>query len=69
MQASIGDQLVVKSHHVGDPNRDALVLEVRGRNGAAPYKVRWSDGHESLFFPSSDCALKQPSGEWRGDHE
>ena len=63
MQASTGDQLVVKSRHVGDPDREALVLEVHGQNGAAPYKVRWSDGHESVFFPSSDCSIKQSPGE------
>ena len=63
MHASVGDQLVVKSRHVGNPDRDALVLEVRGQNGAAPYKVRWNDGHQSLFFPASDCSIKQSHGE------
>ena len=63
MEASVGDRLVVKSQHVGGPDRDAVVLEVRGQKGAAPFKVRWSDGHESLFFPSSDCSITQPSGE------
>lgn len=59
MEANVGDRLVVKSHHVGDPDREAVVLEVQGRNGQAPYKVRWNDGHESVFFPSSDCAVQQ----------
>ena len=59
MEVSVGDRLVVKSHHVGEPDREAVVLEVHGRNGAAPYKVRWTDGHESVFFPSSDCDVKQ----------
>ena len=63
MEARVGDELVVKSNQVGNPDREAVVLEVHGQKGAARYKVRWSDGHESLFFPSSDCALKQPPGE------
>jgi hypothetical protein len=24
---------------------------------AAPYEVRWSDGQESVLFPSSDCSV------------
>jgi Domain of unknown function (DUF1918) len=57
MEARVGDRLVVKSHHVGEADREAMVLEVHGQNGAAPYKVKWSDGHESVFFPSSDCSV------------
>lgn len=59
MHATVGDRLVIKSHHVGDRDREALVLEVHGPNGTAPYKVRWSDGQESLFFPSSDCSVSK----------
>jgi hypothetical protein len=58
MQASIGDRLVVKGHHIGDLDRDAVVLEVHGHNGAPPYLVRWSDGHESVFVPSSDATVE-----------
>ena len=58
MEASVGDRLVVKSHHVGEPDREAVVLEVHGQNGAGPYKVKWNDGHESVFFPSSDCSVQ-----------
>lgn len=59
MKASVGDRLVVKGHHVGDPDRDAEILEVRGKDGGPPYLVRWSeDGHEGLFFPSTDATIE-----------
>ena len=58
MQASVNDRLVVRGHHIGDPDRQAVVLEVHGANGSPPYVVRWSDGHESTFFPSSDTAVE-----------
>jgi hypothetical protein len=58
MQASIGDRLVVRGHHIGDPDRAAVVLEVHGHHGAPPYRVRWSDGHESVFVPSSDATVE-----------
>ena len=59
MQASIGDRIVIKGHHIGEPDRDCEVLEVRGADGGPPYLVRWEqDGHEALFFPGSDAAVQ-----------
>jgi hypothetical protein len=58
MQADIGDRLVVKGHHIGDPDREAVVLEVHGQGGTPPFLVRWSDGHESVFVPSSDTTVE-----------
>lgn len=58
MKAKVGDKIVVKAHHLGEPDRDAIVLEVRGSDGEPPYLVRWAmDGHEGLFFPSSDASV------------
>jgi hypothetical protein len=59
MKATAGDRLVIKGHYVGEPDRDAEILEVRGEGGAPPYLVRWSDdGHEGLFFPSTDATIE-----------
>jgi hypothetical protein len=60
MHARVGDKLVVRSHHVGTPDREAEVLVVRGTDGAPPYVVRWSDGHEGLYFPGSDAQVVHP---------
>ena len=53
MKAQVGDELVVKGRHVGDPDRTGVIIEVRGEAGGPPYLVRWSDGHESSFFPAA----------------
>jgi hypothetical protein len=59
MQASVGDQVIVHRRHVGEPDRDGEVLEVRGADGAPPYVVRWGDnGHESFFCPGSDATVR-----------
>ncbi len=55
LRASPGDELVVKGHHLGEPDREGEILEVLGRDGAAPFVVRWDDGHESTLFPGSDA--------------
>jgi len=60
MHAQVGDELVVKGAHVGVPERKGVVREVHGANGAPPYLVQWSDGHESSFFPSADTVVHIP---------
>jgi hypothetical protein len=58
MRAQAGDILMIRSHHIGEPDQKALVLEVRGEHGEPPFLVRWSDGHEGLIFPGSDAAIQ-----------
>jgi hypothetical protein len=60
MKARVGDRLVVRRHRTGDAERHAEVLEVRGKDGAPPYLVRWSDGHESILVPGSETAVAPP---------
>ena len=53
MQAKVGDHIVVESETVGTPTREGEVLEVmRGQVGLR-FRVRWQDGHESIFTPSA----------------
>ena len=59
MQASVGDRIIVKGLHLGDPDRDGEILAVDGSDGAPPYQVRWEpDSHVSLFFPGSDAIVE-----------
>jgi hypothetical protein len=59
MRANVGDRLVIRSHHVGEPIRDAEILEVRGEDGGPPFRVQWSDnGHETLVFPGADAFVE-----------
>ncbi|WP_328990857.1 DUF1918 domain-containing protein [Kribbella sp. NBC_01245] len=58
MHAEVGDQLHVRGRTVGVKERHCEVLEVRGENGAPPYWVRYSDGHEALIFPGTDCLVE-----------
>lgn len=67
MRATIGDRLVVQGHRVGEHERDAEILEIRGREGGPPYLVRWSDtGSEGLVFPGSDARVEHPGASARG---
>ena len=38
MQAKVGDRLVVKGHHMGEPDRDGEILEVHGERRSAVFR-------------------------------
>jgi hypothetical protein len=58
MQATTGDRLHVRSNSVGTKDKVGEILEVRGPDGGPPYRVRYSDGHESLVYPGPDCLIE-----------
>jgi hypothetical protein len=62
MHAKVGDELEIDSAGVGTPPRKGAILEVHGDPGHEHYRVRWEDGHESLFFPAGTAHLIRPSG-------
>jgi hypothetical protein len=53
MDAKVGDEIVVDAVHTGEPKREGEILEIADRGGVVHYRVRWDDGHESLFYPGS----------------
>jgi hypothetical protein len=57
MRANKGDHLVIEGNKVGSQRREAEVLEVKGEDGAPPYVVRWTDGHEGLTYPGPDAHI------------
>ena len=59
MRAQVGDELTVKGRHLGDEDRHGEIIKVDGADGAPPYVVRWTDGHESVFFPASGTEVTQ----------
>jgi Domain of unknown function (DUF1918) len=68
MRAEVGDELIVRGRHVGDEDREGVIIEIHGEQGAPPYLVRWEDGHESAFFPSSDTHTEhRPTRQSRRD--
>lgn len=53
-----GTIISVHQHTVGGPQRLAEVLEVIGTAEHRRYRVRWDDGHESIFFPGEDAVIE-----------
>lgn len=63
MHANIGDTLLVHGHNVGQGDRKAVIVEVRGPDGSPPYIVRFDDGHESLVYPGPDAVVMPAAGQ------
>lgn len=61
MKASQGDRIIIRGKTVGSPDRHGEILEVRGADGAAPYYVRFDDGHETVVYPGGDFAIERHS--------
>jgi hypothetical protein len=58
MQVHEGDVLRFTGRTVGTPEHHATVVEVLGRNGEPPYRVRYDDGHETEVFPGPGCIIE-----------
>jgi RimK family alpha-L-glutamate ligase len=57
--ARAGDEIVITGHAVGAAPRTAVILEVLGEAGTERFRVRWEDGHESIFFPGEDAIVRR----------
>ena len=57
MQAEVGDHIVIETTQLDAARRHGEVVEVIGENDRRHYRVRWQDGHESVYFPGPDARV------------
>ena len=57
MHADPGDHIVIETATLDTPRRSGEVLEVIGQGERRHYRVRWQDGHESVYFPGPDARV------------
>jgi hypothetical protein len=57
-KAAVGDVIVIAGHRVGEHERSGEILELLGEPSHRRYRVRWEDGHESVFTPGSDATIR-----------
>ena len=56
-KGKVGDELVVDAPHIGDVVRKGEILEVLDTGDVRHYRIRWDDGHESIYFPGWDAKV------------
>ena len=55
----VGAVIEIHGHRLGEKPRTGEILEVLGDPAHEHYRVRWDDGHESIFSPSGDATIRQ----------
>ncbi|MGH3016064.1 MAG: DUF1918 domain-containing protein [Gaiellaceae bacterium] len=55
MSAQAGDVIVVEAERVAQPVRRGVIEEVL-QEEPARFRIRWDDGHTSIFAPSAGAA-------------
>ena len=58
MDAQIGDRITIDSNRVGGGQRRGEVVDIIAGAAGLHYRVRWDDGRETTFFPSSDATVE-----------
>ena len=59
--AKKGDLIFVNANRVGGGRREGEILEVIQGQLHISYRVRWTDGHESLFAPGAGTVQVEPA--------
>jgi hypothetical protein len=57
VHARQGDEIVIGTTTLDAPRRRGTVIEVIGQGEREHYRVRWQDGHESVYFPGPDARV------------
>ena len=57
MRVKTGDRILIETAHLDTARRTGDVVEVLGEGEREHYRVRWSDGHESIYFPGPDARV------------
>lgn len=58
MKASKGDRLIIKAHRIGEPERDAEILEARGKGGGLLTVFAGATTAARRCFPGPDAAIQ-----------
>ena len=56
IRARRGDRILIDSPQVGSPPREGEVLKVIHGEVSVSYRVKWTDGHETLISPVAGTA-------------
>jgi Domain of unknown function (DUF1918) len=62
MHAHVGDHITIHTISREGQGRHGEVLEVLGSGDEEHYRVRWDDGHDSLYFPGPDAGVDPEGG-------
>jgi hypothetical protein len=53
MQLKVGNRIEVESESTERPPRTGVIEEVLREAPSGRYRIRWDDGHESIYTPAA----------------
>lgn len=60
MKAKVGARIVVEAERLGQAIRKGVIEEVLAQDPPR-YRVRWEDGHTTVFTPTAGSAKIEPA--------
>ena len=63
MQFQVGDPVMAEAESTNRMPRRGIIEEVLGSEAHTRYRIRWDDGHESIYTPSAGALMADPSRE------
>ena len=61
MTFQAGDRVIAESESTTRPHRSGVIEEVVRDEPSPRYRIRWDDGHESIYTPSSGALRREES--------
>jgi len=61
MEAEVGDRLILEGERLGQARRVGEVMAIHGTASRPYLRIRWDDGHESLFVPGAGAKVEHRS--------
>jgi len=59
MSFQTGDRVIVESESTSKPHRAGVIEEVVRDEPSPRYRIRWDDGRESIYTPSSGALRRE----------
>ena len=63
MQLKVGDRVEVESESTERPARKGAIEEVVREAPTPRYRIRWDDGHESIYTPAAGSLRRAEQAE------
>lgn len=61
MVFDVGDRVIAESESTETSPRHGRVEEVLRAGERARYRIRWDDGHESIYTPAAGSLTREPA--------
>jgi hypothetical protein len=66
MELKVGDRVAAEAESTERPERTGVIEEVLGLKPSPRYRIRWDDGHESIYTSAAGALHPAPGDQKTG---